>query len=358
MRAVVVTPGKKKSAHIADVPAPGHRPDECLVRVLEVGIDGTDRDIDGGRYGEAPANADYLILGHESLGQVADAPNGAPFKAGDLVVATVRRPCPERCPPCSRGCYDFCTSGNFEERGIRRRHGYLAEQYAERPEFLVAIPRALRHIAVVLEPMSIVEKALREIFKIQERAPWQPRRIVITGAGGVGVLAACLARLRGFEPIVYSRGASTGHGDKMRQQLGIAYVDSEKQSLQDALGDDPPDVAIEATGFSPLAWECAEIVGLNGVVCLLSVTGGDRKIEIASDALNDRMVLGNRVVFGSVNAHRRDFEQGVKDLAELERRWPGAVPRMITRRLPLEQVRQAIDNRPHGDLKTVLEVAT
>jgi glucose 1-dehydrogenase len=356
MRAVIVTPGTSRSARVADVPAPGRRPDECLVRVLEVGIDGTDRDIDAGRYGEAPANADYLILGHESLGQIAEAPPGSPLRVGDLVVATVRRPCRERCLPCSRGAFDFCQSGDYDERGIRRSHGYLAEQYAERPEFLIPVPRALRPVAVLLEPLSIVEKAFREIFRIQERLPWKPRRILITGAGGVGVLASCIARLRGFEPIIYSRGASTGHGEKLRRQLDIPYVDSEQKSLAEAVRD-APDIVIEATGFSALAWQCAEVVDLNGIVCLLSVTGGDKRLEVPSDVLNDRLVLGNRLVFGSVNAHRRDFEQGVKDLAEVQRRWPGALERMITRRMPLADVRKAIDNRPHGDLKTVLEVA-
>jgi threonine dehydrogenase-like Zn-dependent dehydrogenase len=358
MRAVIVTPGQKQSARVADVPEPTRQSDECLVRVLEVGIDGTDRDIDAGRYGDAPPRDDYLILGHESLGQIVEAPRGMPFHAGDLVVATVRRPCPERCVACREGDCDFCASGNYDERGIRRRHGYLAEQYVECPEYLIPIPRELRHVAVLLEPLSIVEKAFREIFRIQQRLPWRPRRILITGAGGVGVLASCIARLRGFQPITYSRGASTGAGDALRKRLDIAYVDSDKQSLQDAVGDDAPDIVIEATGFSPLAWQCAEVVGLNGVVCLLSVTGGEKTVELKSDALNDRMVLGNRLMFGSVNSSRDDFLQGVKDLVALKHRWPGAIESMITRRLPLDQVREAIDNRPHGDLKTVLEIAS
>jgi len=353
MRAVVVTPKQPNSANIADVSAPKRRPHECLVRVLEVGIDGTDRDINAGRYGEAPAGEKVLILGHESLGEVIE-PAGN-FKTGDLVVATVRRPCPERCPPCREKTYDFCSSGNYEERGIRRRNGYLAECYAEEPEFLIPIPKPLRHVAVLLEPMSIVEKAFRQVAKIQERMPWKPQRVLITGAGGVGTLAACVARLRGFETVVYSRSASRGTGHEIRKQLGVTDFDAQEYKLADAIASGAPDIVIEATGSGAFGWQAAEAVAVNGVVCLLSVTGGKEHIDIASDELNDNMVLSNKLMFGSVNSHRSDFEQGVKDFAELTRRWPGALERFITRRLRLKDIRSALE-RPKGDLKTVVEL--
>src|SRR5438067_679902 len=280
MRAVVVTPKQANSAKIADVPAPKPRPHECLVRVLEVGIDGTDRDINAGRYGEPPAGEKALILGHESLGEIIE-PAGN-FKTGDLVVATVRRPCPERCPPCREKTYDFCSSGNYEERGIRRRNGYLAECYAEHPEFLIPIPKALRHIAVLLEPMSIVEKAFRQVAKIQERMPWKPQRVLITGAGGVGTLGACVARLRGFETVVYSRSASRGTGHEIRKQLGVTDFDAQEYKLADAIASAAPDIVIEATGSGAFGWQAAEAVAVNGVVCLLSVTGGKEHIDNAS----------------------------------------------------------------------------
>src|SRR3989442_1191840 len=256
MRAVVVTPGTKGSARVADVPAPVRKPDECLVRVLEVGIDGTDRDIDAGLYGEAPPGSDFLIDGHESLGEIVE-PN-----PGGLVVATVRRPCPERSIACRTGAVDFCRSGNYEERGIRRRHGY-------------------------------------------------------------------------------------------RQPLGITYVSAADHQLRDL---DPPDIVIEATGVSGLAWQGEEVLDINGILCMLSVTGGKRHIDIAADALNDKLVLGNRLVFGCVNAAREDFENGVRDFAELERRWPGMMGRFITRRVPLAEIPTALDDRPPGRLKTIIEL--
>ena len=348
MRAVLVTPKKSKSAHLGDAPKPKPQGKECLVRVLEVGIDGTDRDIDQGRYGEAPQGASELILGHESLGEIVEGGSG-------LVVAMVRRPCPELCPACKNNQSDFCTTGHFTERGIKGRHGYLAEFYAEVPEYLIPIPAELRDVAVLMEPLSVVQKAFRNAQRIQERLPWTLRRVLITGAGGIGTLAACVARLRGYETLVYSRGASTGAGDFIRDQLSVKYVSSAHQTLADVARDwGEPDLMIEATGASGLVWAGADVLALNGVLCMLSVTGGNKSTSVPSDELNDRMVLGNRVVFGSVNAERQDFEQGVKDLLELKRRWPAAVGRLITRRLKLEQIRTALDDRPAGDLKTVL----
>ena len=349
MRAAIVTPGKARSLRVADVPSPRRKPDECLVRVLEVGICGTDRDIDAGRYGEAPPGSDYLIDGHESLGEVSEGPT----LTGELVVAMVRRPCPERCIACRTGRADFCRSGNYEERGIRRRHGYLAEWYAEAPEYLIHVPRELRKFAVLLEPMSVVQKALREVYAIQRRMPWEPKRVLITGAGSIGTLAACVARLKGLDVVTYSRGPARGADHTIRRQLGATYVSSDDRKLADV---GLFDIALDATGYSPLAWGAAEVLDVNGVLCMLSVTGGTKHVDIPSDALNDKLVLGNRLLFGSVNAAREDFENGVRDFTELQQRWPGMMERFITRRLPLEKVRTALDERPPDDLKTIIEL--
>lgn len=334
---------------VADVPAPERQPAECLVRVLEVGICGTDRDIDAGRYGEAPRGSDYLVDGHESLGEVVEGPK---YK-GELVVAIVRRPCPERCIACRTGHTDFCRSGNHEERGIRRRHGFLAECYAELPDYLIPVPRALRRFAVLLEPMSVVQKALRQVYTIQRRMPWEPKRMLITGAGSIGTLAACIARLKGLEVVIYSRGPSRGADHIIREQIGAQYVSSDDRKLSDV---GLFDIALDATGYSPLAWGAAGVLDLDGILCMLSVTGGTKHIDIPSDALNDKYVLGNRLLFGSVNAAREDFENGVRDFVTLEQRWPGMMAHFITRRLPLDQIRTALDERPPDDLKTVIEL--
>jgi threonine dehydrogenase-like Zn-dependent dehydrogenase len=359
MRAATVTPLVKDSAQIVEVEPPRPLSGECLVRVLEVGIDGTDRDIGDGQYGEAPAGERRLVIGHESLGEVVDAcESGDGPRPGDLVVATVRRPCPERCLNCRNAEYDFCTTGHYRERGIKQRHGYLAEYYGERPEFLVSIPPELRDVAVVLEPLSIVEKTFRQAYTIQGRMLWAPRRVVITGAGSVGTLAAFLARLRGLDTVVYSRGPSSGAGDAIRRQLGIGYVDSKEHPLADVADQHgAPDILIEATGYSPFAWQGAQVIATNGVAALLSVTNGTRAAEIPSDQLNTRFVLGNRLLFGSVNAHRRDFEQGVADLTAIRSRWPGALERFITHRVPLECAPEVLREKAAGELKVVIEVA-
>lgn len=358
MQAIAVTPLRQNSAGVVELPMPEPATDECLVRVLEVGIDGTDRDISGGEYGEAPAGEERLVIGHESLGEVAaECERAGSLRRGDLVVATVRRPCPERCLNCQDAEYDFCTTGNYHERGIKQRHGYLAEHYAERPEFLVPVPPELRDVAVLLEPLSIVEKTFRQTFKIQERMRWEPRRVVITGAGSVGMLAAFVARLRGLDTVVYSRGPSSGAGDPIRRQIGVEYVDSKEHTLAE-LADQhgAPDILIEATGYSPFAWEGAQVLAANGVAALLSVTNGSRTLEIPSDQLNTGFVLGNRLLFGSVNAHRRDFEQGAADLAAIKARWPGAIERFITERVPLARGPEVLRTKGHGELKTVIKV--
>ena len=359
MLAVTVRPESPGSATVADVEAPRREPEDCLVEVLEVGICGTDRDIDQGKYGEPPAGGDTLVIGHESLGRVVEAPDDSRIRPGDLVVATVRRPCPERCANCDAGANDFCSTGNFTERGIKGRHGYLAERYAERPEFLVPLPARLRRVGVLLEPLSVVEKAFRQSYAIQLRLRWEPRRVLVTGAGPVGILAASVARLRGLQTTLYSRGAPEPALRAILDRLGASYVDSHVVSAADAARElGAPDIVMEATGASALAWETAGVLAVNGVACLLSVTGGDKTVEIPSDRLNDDLVLGNRVVFGSVNASRDDFEQGVADLGAMEERFPGLLASLVTRRVPIREVRDALGKKRPGDLKTVVEVAT
>lgn len=358
MRALVVRPNEKGSARVTDQPDPQPGDGECLVRVLEVGIDGTDREIDAGEYGEAPEDADELILGHESLGTVERAAAGGDGPAeGDLVVATVRRGCPQRCPNCAAGAYDFCSTGDYLERGIKGAHGFMAELYAEHPEHLIVVPRELRDLAVLLEPFAILERTYRLIREIQSRLVWEPRRVLITGAGNMGVIAALNARLRDLDTLVYSRGKQDNAAGRILERIGTEYVNSEERSLADAVEEfGAPDIAIEGTGFSPLAWKSAGALATNGIACLLSVTSGEKRVEIPSDELNQKMVLGNRVIFGSVNANRVDYEKSIETLQAVRRRWKGALESFITHRRTLEDARAGIDEDDSGELKTVIEM--
>ncbi|HET7747001.1 MAG TPA: alcohol dehydrogenase catalytic domain-containing protein, partial [Vicinamibacteria bacterium] len=205
---------------------------EAVVRVLEAGVCGTDVEIHEGLYGRAPAGHPFLILGHENLGVVEASPSGSHVSAGDLVVATVRRPCPEACPPCSAGENDMCVTGNFLERGIGGLHGFMAERYAESPRYLVKIPESLRHVAVLLEPMSVVQKGIDHAVRIQQRLAWEPKVAVVVGAGPIGILAAASLRLRGFEVTVAALEPEGGAKDALLAEAGIRYVSTASTPLE------------------------------------------------------------------------------------------------------------------------------
>ncbi len=356
MKAFVITPGVANSGRLTELPEPPRAPNDALVEVLEVGVCGTDRDLIKGEYGETPPGSDVLTIGHESLGRVVQG--SGTLTVGELVVAMVRRPDPEPCIACAAGEPDMCLNGRYTERGIKAAHGYLAERYAEDPRFLVSIPEALRDCAVLLEPLSIVEKGIDQIHRIQGRAIWAPRRALVLGAGTIGSLAALLLRLEGLTVHVFSRGPG-GAGRPVIEAAGATYVSSDDcgvdQKLAAAIG--PVDIVVEATGYSPYAFEAMDVVGPNGIVCLTGVSTGSRTLPIDVSHLNLELVLENKVVFGTVNANRRHFESGVAHLLAIEGRWPGLLASMITRRIPIEQL-QVGDLDARGLLKTVITVTS
>jgi glucose 1-dehydrogenase len=356
MRAVVVTPKKPGSARQVELPIPAVADGTALMRVLEVGIDGTDTEINSGLYGEAPPGSDFLVIGHEALSVVEAVGKGTPgFQSGDLVVSTVRRP--DDCPNCCAGESDMCLFGNYTERGIKGAHGYMGEYYSEIPAFMVKIPPETRPYAVLLEPLSIVEKATYQAWKIQERMVWQPKRAVVLGAGPIGILATILLRLRGLEVHVYAKSTADSLQAQILTSLGATYQsvdDHPVTAIKDELGQ--IDFILEGTGNSAVAFQAMAQVGSNGVLCLTGVSAGNRSIEIPSDVINLEMVLGNRVSFGSVNANRRYFEMGVQHFQQAEKQWPGIFERLITRRVPFADFTSALDRRPE-DIKTLLTIA-
>lgn len=357
MKAVTVTPGKPRSATLRDVPTPAPSRGEILVRLVQVGLDGTDAEIDEGLYGEAPPGETHLILGHESLGQVERAGAGIKdFVPGDLVVATVRRP--GGCLNCQAGESDMCLDGRYTERGIKGRHGFMAEYYAEAPEFLVKLPPRLKGFGVLLEPMTIVEKGVAQSLDIQKRMRWEPERALVLGAGTIGLFAALVLRNLGLEVTVVGRedpDVPSLRLDLLRT-IGARYVSSVRSPILELprqLGN--LDLILEATGSSQVVFDAMQILGTNGVLCLMGITGGTRTISIPADRINLEMVLGNKVVFGSVNANRRYFELGVQHFGEFEQKWPGLLSRFITKRLPLDQFREGLERR-REHIKVVLEV--
>jgi threonine dehydrogenase-like Zn-dependent dehydrogenase len=324
-----------------------------LVKVLDVGIDATDAEINRGLYGEAPEHSDFLIIGHESLGRVEALGAGVNGLApGDLVVATVRRP--DDCPNCQAGEYDMCLTGNYKERGIKGLHGFMSEYFVEEPEYLVKLPTELRSVGVLLEPLSIVEKAIYQAYKIQDRLIWQPKLALVLGAGPIGMLATLLLRLRGIETYTAALSHISSHKAQLVEELGAGYIDVNTDpilNLEEKLG--RLDLIIEATGNSTVAFQAMRITGNNGVLCLTGVSAGNKKLEIFSDALNLDMVLGNKAVFGTVNANGRHFEMGVEDMKLAQTQWPGWLGKLINRRLPLDKFEEGLQRR-REEVKAIL----
>jgi threonine dehydrogenase-like Zn-dependent dehydrogenase len=251
----------------------------------------------------------------------------------------------------------MCLFGNYTERGIKGAHGYMGEYYSETPAFMIRIPPALRPFAVLLEPLSIVEKATFQAWTIQGRMVWQPKRTVVLGAGQIGILCTILLRLRGLEVYVYAKSPPDSVQGHILSGLGATYAcvdDHPVTGISDELGQ--IDFILEATGNSAVAFEAMAQVGNNGVLCLTGVSAGNRSIEIPADVINLQMVLGNRLAFGSVNANRRYFEMGVEHFQQAEQRWPGIFERLITRRVPFDDFKSALDRRPE-DIKTLLTIA-
>ncbi len=336
MKAVGITPRQAHTAHMVELPMP--RLDEIptgrgvLVKILQVGVDGTDKELHLGEYGNAPEGYDFLVTGHESFGRVVEVgPNVTELVPGDYVVATVRRPGHSIYDLI--GTYDMTADTTYYERGINLRHGFTTEYYVDDPEYIVKVPVGLKHIGVLLEPMSIIEKGIEQAYEIQRRLKvWQPRRAAVMGAGPIGQLATLGLRLRGVDTSVFARSprADNPKADLV-EEIGARYVSTKDVSLAEAAQQYGPfDLIFEATGVSSIVFEAAHVLAKNGILVLSSITGGSRKTEVESDRLNLEFVLGNKVMFGTVNAHRGYFEAGVADFAQAEAAYPGWLSKLLT----------------------------
>ena len=343
MQALVIQPGVPHSARVAELPAVAAGPGEVLLRVLEVGVCGTDREIAHGLFGVAPAGTDTLVLGHEALAVVARDGHG--FEQGDLVTATVRRSC-THCIACAEGAPDSCLTGDYSERGITRLDGFARELVAEDPTQLVAIPGSLGRLGVLAEPMSICARALRHARAIGGRQPWLLQRALVLGAGSVGSLATFLLRLAGFDVWVASLEPPEDPRAGVIAACGACYAsiaDGGLAALREETGGF--DLVIEAAGDAQLMADALGLVRRSGIVCLLGIDGRDQRVSLDGRVLGVDTILENRVVFGSVNAHRSDWRDGVAALDGARARWPGALEALVTRRVPLDRFEEALDNR-------------
>jgi glucose 1-dehydrogenase len=335
MKALAVIPGKPNTIHLREVPKPSVDDVQdgrgVLIKILNVGVDGTDKEINAAEYGAAPVGDDYLIIGHESFGRVESVgPNVTEFRPGDYVSLTVRRPGSSIYDQI--GTYDMTTDDVYYERGINLRHGFLAEYAVDSPEYIIRVPKNLKHVGVLMEPMSVAQKAIEQAYRIQQRLRvWNPKRAAVLGSGTLGLLATLVLRLRGLEVTTFGNTTPPYQNSRLIEELGARYVSTKELSLTDASAKHGPfDLIFEGTGYSPLVFEAMNVLAKNGVLAMVSVTGGARQTEVPSDKINLGFVLGNKVAFGSVNANREYFETGVKDLSTAELQYPGWLQKLLT----------------------------
>jgi threonine dehydrogenase-like Zn-dependent dehydrogenase len=319
-----------------------------LVEGLALGICGTDREIISGQYGWAPPGRERLVLGHESLGRVRTAPDGSSFRPGDLVVGVVRRPDPVPCGACAHHEFDMCRNGKYVERGIKEVDGYGSRLWTVETGYAVKLEPRLEHVGMLMEPTTVVAKAWEQVEKVGARAWFEPERVLVTGAGPIGLLAALLGVQRGLEVHVLDLVAD-GPKPEAVKALGAQYHTGDLRGVTESAR---PDVIIEATGVSSLVFDAMEGTASYGIVCLTGVSPVGRKVSVDIGAANRDMVLENDVVIGSVNANLSHYAAAADALARADADW---LSRLITRRVPLEKFGDALQARP-DDIKVVLDL--
>lgn len=335
MKAIAVRPGTPNSVHERDIPMPSidKIPDGkgILVKVLKAGVDATDREINDALYGNPPPGDDYLVLGHESFGIVKEVgANVRNIKVGDYVTATVRRPGGSIYDKI--GTYDMTSEETYYERGINLLHGYLTEYFVDHEDYVVRVPKGLKNLHVLMEPMSCAAKAIQQAFEAQRRMKvWNPKRAFVLGAGQIGLLATLILRLRGIEVFTLARAAGPHLKSSIVEGMEATYIPTSQTSLSElAKRVGKADLIIDATGSSAIAFSAMESLGHNGVLVWTSITGGKVTTTVPSDKVNIEWVLGNKLLVGSVNANREHFESGIRDLALGEVMFPNVLSKILT----------------------------
>jgi threonine dehydrogenase-like Zn-dependent dehydrogenase len=345
MKAITVEPKTPGSAAFGDVPEPDARDGSVLVEAVATGVCGTDVEIVEGKYGWAPPGKDRLVLGHESLGRVVDpGPTGA-LRKGDLVVGIVRRPDPVPCPNCAVGEWDMCRNGGYTERGIKQIDGFMSERWRIEPEFAIRLDPALGILGVLLEPTTVVAKAWEQVSLVGQRAFWEPQRVLVTGAGPIGLLAALLGRQRGLEVHVLDR-VTSGPKPGLVRELGATFHSGTIAELGFE-----PDVIVECTGVGQVIADSLKHVGAGGVVCLTGIGTGGRTRGLPLADVASEIVLQNNVVVGSVNANKRHWYKAAQDLLRADRAW---LARLVSRREPPRDFAKALRRSP-DDVKVVVQ---
>lgn len=335
MKAVAVIPGTPNSVHLIDAPTPmvSDVPNGrgVLVKALEIGVDATDREINDALYGNPPPGSDYLIIGHESFGEVVEVgPNVKDLKPGDLVSCTVRRPGTSIYDRIGRN--DITSEETYYERGINLLHGYLTEYFVDDVEYMVKVPAGLRRLGVLSEPASVCAKAIEQAYLAQQRLQvWRPKTAWVLGSGQIGILSSMMLRLRGLDVYTVARGKAPNRKAEIVEAYGAKYVSTQQTPVDElAKATGKPDIIIEATGSSEIAFRAMEFLNLNGALVWTSITGGKKTATVPADRINLEWVLGNKLLVGSVNGNRYHFETGIAALAQAELTYPGVTERILT----------------------------
>jgi glucose 1-dehydrogenase len=370
MRAVGVVPGEREVRIIEHAAPRIAASNEIKVRSLEVGICGTDREICTFVYGSPPDGFNYLVLGHESLGQVVEVGSGvSQFKPGDLVVPSVRRPCPhDHCLSCRDDKQDFCFTGDFTERGIKMTHGFMTEYYVDEEKYLTYVPPELREVAVLVEPLTVAEKGLAQMWQVQQRLPWidpklsaehrgRGKTAVVLGAGPIGILGAMALVVRGFKTYVYSRSPRPNAKSELVESFGVKYISSETvapDQLLEQVGN--IDLVYEAVGKAKISYDVLRVLGLNGVFIFTGIPAPRPPIGIDADIIMRNLVLKNQAVVGTVNADADAFAGAIRDLGIFLKRWPDALKSIITGRHRIDDYRELLLGKANG-IKNVIAMA-
>lgn len=369
MRAVGVIPSERK-VRLVTHPTPRiNLPTELKIRTLEVGVCGTDKEICAFEYGSPPPGYDYLVIGHEALGEVVEVGDSVEgIKAGDLVVPSVRRPCFDpACVACRSDLQDFCATGGFTERGIKMTHGFLTEFFVEEEKYLARVPSELRDVAVLVEPLTVAEKALTQVWQVQQRLPWgcpeeaggskaHCRNALVIGAGPVGILGAMTLVAAGFKTYVYSRSAPPHPKADLVTAFGAEYISSEQESVEqlaERIGN--IDLVYEAVGVARISFDVMKVLGTNGIFVFTGIPSPKPPIAIDADIIMRNLVLKNQAVIGTVNADRPAFNAAIADLALFKKRWPEALRSLITGRYPIESFRELLFGQRSG-IKNIISL--
>ena len=321
MKAITVEPHTPDTARLEEVPEPNVHDGSVLVEAIAVGVCGTDAEIVEGKYGWAPQGKTRLVLGHESLGRVLDPGPNSGLRKGDLVVGIVRRPDPVPCPNCAVGEWDMCRNGQYTERGIKQIDGFMSERWRIEPEYAMKVDPSLGLLGVLLEPTTVVTKAWEQVQAVGQRAFWEPRTVLVTGAGPIGLLAAVVGTQRGLEVHVLDR-VESGPKPELVRALGATYHTGTVGNVGFQ-----PDVIVECTGVGQVIVDAIRAVAAGGIVCLTGV--------------------------GSVNANKRHWYKAAQVLAKADRGW---LARLISRREPPEAFMRALRRQP-DDIKVIIQFA-